>query len=270
MGKTADVEKSIWADPWFHGLAPDSKLLYLWAVTTNHGHIGGLFMTGEHVIRFETGLSSARLEKALTGLQGKLVYDFESGWMWVVGMAKRYRSKNVPAAKSIAKTVEECPVPEIQAAFIEKYGSHQWLGEHLPDLALEASSLVVPPYLSEVQGQGHSQGQVEETNDEFADDWLPHYRTITGRSTVRGSESDRKAFHARRAEGRSVEELKLATVGAHSDDFIRSNGHDVPSTILRPTKVDRYIALGAEKTAPKADPFAKQDEHFRLVREAQS
>jgi hypothetical protein len=79
--------------------------------------------------------------------------------------------------------------------------------------------------------------------------WLQHYRETTGRSKVQGSRPAQDAFGARRKEGYSVDDLKLATVGCHGDDFCRENGHDVPETILRASKVTRYIELG-RKTKP--------------------
>ncbi len=78
------------------------------------------------------------------------------------------------------------------------------------------------------------------------DSWLEHYQQITGRATVTGSKSARQAFKARRKEGRSLDDLKAATVGCHSDEFCRTGGHDVPETILRASKVERYIALSVE------------------------
>lgn len=78
------------------------------------------------------------------------------------------------------------------------------------------------------------------------DSWMGHYRITTGNTKVRGSRQARRSFDARRREGRSLEELKQATVGNHSDDYLRANGWDVPETILRESKIDRYIVLGEE------------------------
>jgi hypothetical protein len=83
------------------------------------------------------------------------------------------------------------------------------------------------------------------------DDWIEHYREATGRTEVRGSKAARQAFGARRQEGFSVEELKLATVGSHGDAFCREHGHDVPETILRASKVQRYIVLGRDAAPSK-------------------
>lgn len=84
--------------------------------------------------------------------------------------------------------------------------------------------------------------------------WIEHYKATTGQKQTRGSSPARKAFGARLDDGYSLEDLKLATVGAHSDEFLRKNGHVVPDTILRASKVDRYIQMGRE--ADKDDPLA--------------
>jgi hypothetical protein len=88
--------------------------------------------------------------------------------------------------------------------------------------------------------------------EEF-DDWLEHYREMTGHTMMRGTKTAREAFSARRKEDFSLEELKLATVGCHSDDYNREHGHDVPDTILRVSKVTRYIKLATQK-ADDGDP----------------
>lgn len=87
------------------------------------------------------------------------------------------------------------------------------------------------------------------------EDWLAHYRSTTGRTSVTGTQPARSAFTARREEGRSLEDLKLATLGSHSDDYCRQNGYDVPETILRASKVTRYIELG-RKASEARDPLA--------------
>lgn len=81
--------------------------------------------------------------------------------------------------------------------------------------------------------------------------WLLHYREVTGRKDVRGSKAAKDQFAARRREGFPLDELKLATLGCHGDDFCRTNGHDVPETILRASKVNRYIQLAKQ---PKPSP----------------
>lgn len=80
-------------------------------------------------------------------------------------------------------------------------------------------------------------------------DWLEHYRATTGRF-ARGSKEARGFFNARRDEGLTLDQLKRATVGAHSDPKMREGGYDRPETILRESKVERYINLAAQPPPP--------------------
>lgn len=82
--------------------------------------------------------------------------------------------------------------------------------------------------------------------------WLQHYHAVTGKTTVRGSDPARRAFAARLKEGRTLEDLKLATAGCHSDEYCRDHGYNVPETILRAEKVERYIQLGREPSRPRS------------------
>lgn len=77
-------------------------------------------------------------------------------------------------------------------------------------------------------------------------EWLTDYRAVTGNARVRGSKAAEAAYWARREDGYTQDDLHLATRGAWGDDYIREHGHAVPDTILRPSKVDRYIALGQQ------------------------
>jgi hypothetical protein len=84
------------------------------------------------------------------------------------------------------------------------------------------------------------------------DEWLEHYRETTGRP-VRGSKPARKQFAARLDDGYTLDDLKLATVGCHGDKFCRDNAFDVPETILRASKITRYIELGRNSDSATVD-----------------
>lgn len=86
--------------------------------------------------------------------------------------------------------------------------------------------------------------------------WMGKYREITGRKT-KGSNAAQTAFGARLRDGYGIEELILAIRGAHADDFMRKNGYDVPETILRPSKVDRYITLARENGVTSAETLRR-------------
>lgn len=152
MANTADLQQSVWTDPWFLNLTTDAKCLYLWAVTTPHGNLAGVFTVAAPIIQLETGLTPARFDVALTALEGKLDYFPESGALWVRGKAKHTRSKTTQIARSIGKAVAACPERAIQVAFITKYGESAWLKSDLQDLALEQGNVEPQPNLGEVLG----------------------------------------------------------------------------------------------------------------------
>ena len=263
MAKTADVYQSIWADPWFESLPPDAKLLYLWAITTPHSNLAGLFVVGRKAILSETDLTPARFDKALAACEGKLVYVEESGTLWVRGRVKRVRSRTVQIAKSIAKAVEECSEPAVQVAFMQKYGACSWLAEAFADLALSLDFLEPHTNLGEVPSQSQSQSQSQGQNGnnngknprdaEWAD-FIADFRKVSGHEHVTGSKKARGFFNARRDEGLSLADLKLATRGACSDAYLRERNLDRPETILRESNIERYIGLGKKAKRGEARP----------------
>lgn len=92
------------------------------------------------------------------------------------------------------------------------------------------------------------------------DEFMADYREVTGRA-ARGSAAARKAFSARRRDDHySLDELKLATRGAHGDPWIREHGFDVPETILRGSNTYRYVELarGRGETAAAVERRTEQ------------
>jgi hypothetical protein len=95
-------------------------------------------------------------------------------------------------------------------------------------------------------------------------EWMGHHHSVTGMDVLRaGTQARRRIasmYAARRGEGYSHEDLKLAVDGAWADEFRRENGHFGHESVLRPTKVADLISKGrraraaAEKSA--ASPYA--------------
>lgn len=260
MAKTADVLQAIWADPWFVALPPDAKLIFLWAITNEHSNLAGVYVVAEETIRHETKFTEGRLRKALEVVHPKMGYRAESGTVCVPSRPKHVRSKTPQIAKSIVRAVADCAHTEIQAFYLRKYGHSAWLGPLLHDLASEAGfgePHQGSPNLSEVPSQSQSQKKKEQQDPRDAEwgDWLAHFQQVTGKTSTTGSASARRSFNARRAAGKSLAELKLATVGCHSDEHLRSQGFNRPETILQDSKVERYIEL-AKGTGAKQDPLA--------------
>ena len=84
--------------------------------------------------------------------------------------------------------------------------------------------------------------------DEWGE-WLGHYHEVTGRTLVTGTK-EAKGFFAARLRERPLADLKLATIGSNSDEFCRQN-FNTPTTILRESKIERYIELGRRVKEPK-------------------
>lgn len=145
MTRTADVLQGIWADPWFLAVSPSAKVLYLWGITTTHGNLAGLFVAGDRIIQAETGLDERAFASALQELKGKIHYRQDTGTMWVVGKAKHVRMKTPQVAKSVAKAVKLCPSPDIQQAFLARYGKQAWLRRALIDLGLDTDTEIAFP-----------------------------------------------------------------------------------------------------------------------------
>lgn len=96
------------------------------------------------------------------------------------------------------------------------------------------------------------------------EEWLAHHCEITGQR-VPGRETKARALLARKfsellGEGRSVEELRLASVGAHADKWRRENGKDYPRNVLVFETIDELIEKGrrAGPAAPKEKRFVRK------------
>ena len=85
-------------------------------------------------------------------------------------------------------------------------------------------------------------------------EWLGHFHSRTGKTRVRGSKADRAAFRARRDDGYSLDDLKLAIAGCV--EHVQSDRYWTPETILRDKNCSRYIAVAQKSRGPA--PKAKQ------------
>lgn len=144
--------------------------------------------------------------------------------------------------------------------YCHDFESHQTISHSrasvLPDPPAREASGSPPVALPEPSSQEGNGREGKGTGNAEFEDWLEHYN-LTTESRATGSKAARGAFNARRREGRSLDDLKLATVGCHSDDYNREHGHDVPETILREGKVERYIRLGRKASKPQRDGLAE-------------
>jgi hypothetical protein len=89
------------------------------------------------------------------------------------------------------------------------------------------------------------------------EEWLAHNQQVTGNTPPRESTQAfrdiAQAFAARRKDY-SLEDLKLANVGAQADDHRRDNGYTTADSVLRPTKVYGLIEKGRRAAKQNRPP----------------
>jgi hypothetical protein len=88
------------------------------------------------------------------------------------------------------------------------------------------------------------------------DEWLEHHCLVTGQH-VPGSATKARRELARKfgelaGEGRSLEDMKLASVGAQADKWLRENGKVFPRNVLVSERIDELIEKG--RRAKRAGP----------------
>jgi hypothetical protein len=103
-----------------------------------------------------------------------------------------------------------------------------------------------------------SQATVSEEPIGFSE-WLGDHSQVTGHQVPRAGtkrRADVAASFAARLGDWSLEELKLATRGAHGDEYRRERGYDTVESILRPTKIGSLVDKGRRAAAEPDDPYA--------------
>jgi hypothetical protein len=217
--------------------------------------MGGIYQVkARHIC--EGRLTPERREVALKELAQKRFVYYVDGWLWVRTRVKYLRTRGEKIAISILRDFERLPDDHrIRNGFVQEYQSGSWLSGALKQALSEDPSKTHPRPIDGSQGTGKGKGSKKDKEARDADwsDWIEHFRDTTGRKHTTGSAEARRFFSARRSEGKTVEELKLATIGCHSNERLRSEGFDRPETILRDSKHQRYIELGRAVNAMGAE-----------------
>lgn len=139
---------------------------------------------------------------------------------------------------------------------------------------------VKPPYIPPAKNPKSTEDNAPQSPEVVAEfeAWLEHHRSVTGLRSpgarTKARQEFLRSYAARRAEGYSAQDMRLATVGAHADDFRREHGYDGVASVLRPTKIAGLVAVGERVEREKrscADPFEERarrsDEKFRRSQE---
>lgn len=96
-----------------------------------------------------------------------------------------------------------------------------------------------------------------------------NHERVTGHPPPRaGTQAQRavlSSFKARRKEGISLADLKLASLGAWSDEFRRENGYTSIESVLRPTKVAGLVEKGRAAMAAEAGREERRSVYDRVA-----
>lgn len=110
---------------------------------------------------------------------------------------------------------------------------------------------------------------VGSAREEELEAWLVKHGEVTGFVPPRLGTAAHKhvsaLFCARRAEGYSLEDLDLASIGAQADDFRREKGYVGPESVLRPTKIAGLVQKGRREEARADATDAKRKMYDRVV-----
>jgi hypothetical protein len=271
VARREDIVNTIWDE--LDHLSDDGLMLYIWSWTNTKCGMAGIYKVARRKL-VEGRFSEERLDAALAELEEEGLLRYVNGVLWNCARVKRLSAISQNIAKSIAKDLGEIdPANPIVAEFVSRYGGHPELkglqtlcqGSQDPpeNVGVEPNLKGSRKGLETLPGRGRGTGSGSSVVNEEFNDWLEHYVATTGYTGTTGSKSARESFAARRREGLTLEELKLATVGCHSDPFNREHHHDVPDTILRVSKVTRYVKMAIAAKQPSE--FAKYDKQIGKV-----
>lgn len=288
MARREDVVNSIYDD--LDHLSNDALAVYIWSWTNKSCGMAGIYKIPKRKI-YEGRLDADTLDAALAELDAEGLLFYEQNVLWVKGRIKRLSHVNEPIGKSIARDLNDLkPDHPLLVRLVDKYSEVDriWskVEEHLnftrtslevqdvPSDSQESNyTRTTPEVQPNYKGRGSGSGSGGGSGSDF-EEWLGDYRVVTGRESIRGSKPARTAFDARIKDGYSLDDLKLATRGCHGDQFCRDNGHDVPETILRASKIERYIALAKQgprsPSAPGMTQAEQRAEQIKRKREARA
>ena len=123
------VKTSFWDEPDFEDWNPDTRLLYLWAMTNPHGHgISGVSRATPKMIQSETGLTFERQEAAFAEM-GDRAKRYDGHWIWLRARLT-HTCKTVHHWASVATFLTE-PTTHVQLAidFADFYNRHPQFAE---------------------------------------------------------------------------------------------------------------------------------------------
>lgn len=84
-----DFDTECWDDPFFQGLSPLARYLFIYLWTNTHRNISGMYVITKKTISDETGLTEKQINSLFKNLHPKIKYDDERSICWVIKHTRR-------------------------------------------------------------------------------------------------------------------------------------------------------------------------------------
>lgn len=139
------------------------------------------------------------------------------------------------------------------------------IGAASPDSSVQAAPMLShTEKTTETTDRRNGSDPSKHTEPMGFEEWLEHHCSVTeqqvpGRETKARAELARK-FSELTGEGRSLDDMKLASIGAHADKWRAENGKDYPRNVLVFATIDELIDKGRRvgKSAAKHGSFERK------------
>ena len=115
------IDTKMWTDPKFRNLSPHARLVFVYLITSPHGHMSGLYYLPLELCALETGLSVEQVENAIGDLftSGLAEYDIPTCTIFVRNMM-RYQGHGIKIAKAVKNHLDTIHSKEL----VKKFQKH--------------------------------------------------------------------------------------------------------------------------------------------------
>jgi len=126
-GREDSFNSDLFDDPVFCGVGAEARWLYIWSKHNPSVDHAGFTRCALDKIAFSTGLTAAKVTKALAELDASGLAVYEREWLWCRHKVKK-GWRNGGMATNIAKTVRRFEVDHpMRQRFVEEYADTPWL-----------------------------------------------------------------------------------------------------------------------------------------------
>jgi uncharacterized phage protein (TIGR02220 family) len=122
MSTYRNIQTRIWTDPKLAGLNIETRYLFLYFLTSPHGHLSGIYYCPTVLIEAETGIKRLNIGYGIDTLSGRnlLTYDTENQVVWVHNML-RHQGRGPKIVACIADYLENLHCSGLVRAFLNYY-----------------------------------------------------------------------------------------------------------------------------------------------------